>query len=79
MWCFNWVEILCGNVSWLEEHPLKNFLRFPRAIWKMLQNRGGLVGASCTFRGHLALSKRTSLGHKEIGSCIFSEILYGGS
>ena len=23
MWCFDWVEIFCGNFSWLEEHPLK--------------------------------------------------------
>ena len=36
------------------------------------------MGASCTFRGHLALSERTSLQHREIGSCIFRKILYGG-
>ena len=36
------------------------------------------MGASCTFRGHLALSKGTSLGHREIDSCVFSEIFYGG-
>ena len=23
MWRSNWAEILCGNISWLEEHPLK--------------------------------------------------------
>ena len=27
----------------------------------------------------LALSEGTSLGHNEIGSCVFSEISYGGS
>ena len=32
------------------------------------------MGALCMFRGHLALSEGTSLGHREIGSCIFSEI-----
>ena len=36
------------------------------------------MGASCTFRGHLALSEGTSLGHREIGSCVFSKILYDG-
>ena len=56
----------------------QNFVRFPHAVCKMLQNRGGVVGASCTFRGHLALSEGTSLGHREIGSCMFSEILFGG-
>ena len=37
------------------------------------------MGASCTFCGHLASSERTSLSHRVVGSCIFSEILYGGS
>ena len=36
------------------------------------------MGASCTFRGHLTLLEGTSLGHKEIGSCVFSKIFYGG-
>ena len=36
------------------------------------------MGLSCTFRGHFALSEGSSLGHKEIGSCVFSKILYGG-
>ena len=37
------------------------------------------MGSSFTFRGHLAqskgavaLSEGTSLGHREIGSCVFS-------
>ena len=72
-WNFLWEIFLVRGTS-----P-QNFARFAPAIWKMLQNRGGVVGASCMFRGHLALSKRTSLGHKKIGSCIFSQILYGGS
>ena len=43
MWCFDWTEILCGNVSWLEEHPLKiscdlharfgRYFRTARASW----------------------------------------------
>ena len=57
----------------------QNFTQFTRAVWKMLLNRAGVVGASCTFRGHLALSEGTSLGHREIGSCVFIKILYGGS
>ena len=57
----------------------QNFARFTRAVWKMLQNRGGVVGASCMFRGHLALSEGTSQGHREIGSCIFREILDGSN
>ena len=48
-------------------------MRFARVVWKMLQNRGGVVGASCTFRGHLALSEGTSVGHREISPCIFCE------
>ena len=57
----------------------KNFVQFARAVWEMLQNSGRIVGASCTFRGYLALSEGTSLGYNEIGSCIFREISYGGS
>ena len=37
------------------------------------------MGASCTFRWHLALSEGTSLGHREIGSCVFIKNFYGGS
>ena len=37
------------------------------------------MGVSCTFRGHLALSEGTSLGHREIGLCVFREILFGCS
>ena len=37
------------------------------------------MGASCTFRGHFALSEGTSLGPREIGSCVFSATLYGGN
>ena len=33
---------------------LQNFARFARAVYEMLQNRGRVVGASCTFVGHLA-------------------------
>ena len=36
------------------------------------------MGAWCTFRGHLALSEGTSLGHREIGTCVFFQILYVG-
>ena len=46
-------------------------MRFARAVFKMLQNHGGVIGASCTFRGHLALSERTSLRHRVVGKCIF--------
>ena len=35
------------------------------------------MGASCTFRGHFTLSEGSSLEHREIGSCIFREIMYG--
>ena len=37
------------------------------------------MGASCTFCGHLALLEETSLGHTEIGSCVFRKNFYGGS
>ena len=37
------------------------------------------MGASCTLQGHFALSEGTSMGHREIGSCVFSEPFYGGS
>ena len=37
------------------------------------------MGASFTFRGHFTLLEGTSLRHREIGSCVFGEILYGGS
>ena len=37
------------------------------------------MGTSFTFRGHFTLLEGTSLGHREIGSCVLSEILYGGS
>ena len=57
----------------------QNFARFARAVWEMLQNHRRVVVASCTFRGHLALPEGTSLEHREIGSCIFSKISYGGS
>ena len=57
----------------------QNFAWFARAVWEILLNQGRLVGASCTFRGHFALSKGTSLGHKEIGSCVFSKTLYGSN
>ena len=57
----------------------QNFLLFARVVWKMLPNRGGVVDASCTFRRHLALTEGTSLRHREIGSCVLSKILYGGS
>ena len=50
----------------------KNLVQFARAVVKMLQKHGGVIGASCTFRGHLALSKGTSLGHRKIGSCVFT-------
>ena len=55
----------------------QNLFRITRVLWKMLLNRAGVVGASCTFRGHLALSEGTSLGHREIGTCVFFQILYG--
>ena len=37
------------------------------------------MGASCTFRGQLALSDGSFLQHREIGSCVFSKYFYGGS
>ena len=68
-----WERFLARGTS------LPNFVQFARAVLKMLQNCGGVMGVSCTFCGHFALSEGTSLGQKEIGSFIFSEILYGGS
>ena len=57
----------------------ENFAQLACVVWKMLQNRRGIVGASCTFRGQLALSEGTFLRHREIGSCVFSKYLYGDS
>ena len=32
----------------------QNFAGFAHTDWKMLHNRGGIVGASCMFRGRVA-------------------------
>ena len=52
MWCSHWTEILCGNVSWLEEHPLKILrdlhARFGRCF-RTAGRRGRVVHVSWSF------------------------------
>ena len=67
MWCSDWAEILCGNISWVEEHPLK-ILRDLHAWFGRCFRTGGGSWArrarSWDIWHALALSKGTSLGHE---------------
>ena len=81
MWCSDWAESLCGNVSWLEEHPFKISRDLHARFMRCLRTRGGSLARRARLWDiwcALALSEGTSLGHGDIG-CIFSEILDGGS
>ena len=82
MGCSDWAEILCGNVSRVEDHALK-FSRDLHARFRRYFNTNSWSWArrarSWDIWRALALSEGTSLGHKEIGLCVFSETLYGGS
>ena len=80
--CSDWAENLCGNVYRVEENLLK--------ISRDLHTRfGRCFNTSCgSWARHarswdiwraLALLEGTSLGHREICSCVFKETLYGGS
>ena len=82
MWCFDWAEILCGNVSKVEEHPLKILRDLHARFGRCFRTRGG-SWVRCARLWDIwravALSERTSLRHREIGPCVFSEIFYSGS
>ena len=41
MWCFDWAEILCGNVSRLEEYPLKISRDLHARFWRCFRTGGG--------------------------------------
>ena len=49
MWCSNWAEILCGKVSWVEEHPLKFLHDFHARFGRCFRTRG----ASWARRGRV--------------------------
>ena len=68
MCCSDWVEILCGNVSWLEEHPLKilrdlhgRFGRCFRTAGASWARRVRFVGIWHYQRGPLSDSGRLAL------------------
>ena len=65
--CFDWAEILCGNVSWLEEHPLKILRDLHARLGRCCKTTEALW--ACRARSWdiwcaLALSEGTSLGHE---------------
>ena len=81
MGCSDWAEILCGNVSRVEKYALIISCDLHARFARCFRTGGGLW--ACRARSWdiwrpLALSKGTSLGHREIGSCLLREILYGG-
>ena len=78
MWCSDWVEIFCGKVSWLDEHPLKILhdfnSRFGRCF-RTVGRRGCVVHVSLAFGtvgGDLSRTQRDWLMR-------FIEIFYGDS
>ena len=82
MWLYDWAEILCGNVSRLEEHAHKILRDLYERFARYFKTEGVSLARHAHFVGvwHVvALSEGTSLRHREISSCVFSEILYGGS
>ena len=90
MWCSDWTEILCWNVSWLEEHPLKISRDLDAQFGRCFRTAGASWARRSRFvviwhcrralsEGIVALSEGTSLGHRKIASYVFSKILYGGS
>ena len=77
----DWPEILCGNVSWVEEHFFVIFRDFHARFMRCFRTRGGSWASSaCSWDiwRALALLAGTFMGHRVIGSCNFCEILYGG-
>ena len=82
MWLSDWAKIWCGKVSRLKEHVCKISRNLHERFGRCLRI-GGLSGA-CRERivgvwRVVTLLEGTSLGHKETGLCVFSEIWYGGS
>ena len=41
MWGSDWAEIMCENVSWLEEHPLKILRNLQARFGRCFRSRGG--------------------------------------
>ena len=74
---FDWAEILCGSVSKVEEHPLKILRDLHARFGRCFRTGGGSWvrrARSWDIWCAVALSERTSLRHREIGSCILREI-----
>ena len=74
MWCSDLAEILCGHVSWLEEHTLK--------ISRNLHARFGRCFRTAGHRGrvvHVSLAFGTVGGNLSRTQGDWLEILYGGS
>ena len=83
--CFDWAEILRGNVSRLEEHPLRLLRDLYARFMRCFKTGGGGGGASWARRARswdlwraIALSEGTSLQHWEIGSCVFRKMVVSG-
>ena len=52
MWCSDWAELLCTNVSWLEKHPLKFLAICTRGLEDASEpwgRRGRVVHVSWAF------------------------------
>ena len=82
IWLSDWAEIWCGKVSRLEERAHESSLNLHEQFGRCFTT-GGVSGARRArivgvWRA-VALSEGTYLRHKDAGSCIFSEIWYGGS
>ena len=82
MWLSDWAEIWCGKVSRLKEHVRKISRDLHERFGRCLRT-GGVSGA-CHERivgvwRVVTLLEGTSLGHRETGLRVFSEIWYGGS
>ena len=80
MWCSDWTEILCGNISWLEEHPLQIPSDLHERFGRCFRTAGAswARARSWDIWRDIALSEGTSLRQWEICSCVFSKIFYGG-
>ena len=66
MWCSDWAEILCGNISWLEEHPLKISGDLRTQFGRCFITAGASWARCARFVGiwrAVALSETTSLRH----------------
>ena len=67
MGCFDWAQILCGDVSRVEEHPLKILRDLDLRFGRCFRTGGGSWARhACSWDiwRALALSEGTSLGHE---------------